>query len=54
MAPIAIEEDYYLVLKVLETDSVEVITKAYKRLALHLHPDRNKSQNATQAFQTVR
>ena len=29
MAPVVIEVDYYLVLKVLETDSVEVIPKAY-------------------------
>ncbi|TAQ86254.1 hypothetical protein B7494_g5432 [Chlorociboria aeruginascens] len=53
MAPTVVEEDYYLVLNVSQSDSVEVITKAYKDLALHLHPDKNRSHNATEEFQKL-
>jgi len=53
MAPVTIEEDYYLLLEVSENASSVEIIKAYKRLALVLHPDRNKQQNATESFQAV-
>ncbi|ORX98815.1 DnaJ domain-domain-containing protein [Clohesyomyces aquaticus] len=53
MAPAPITEDYYLVLEVLQSASLELITRSYKRLALKLHPDRNRSHDATEAFQLL-
>ena len=53
MAPAVIVEDYYLILKVDQSATPETITKSYKKLALLLHPDRNKDHNATEAFQLV-
>jgi ABC-type bacteriocin/lantibiotic exporter with double-glycine peptidase domain len=53
MSPIPVTEDYYKVLGVEQTASIEVIVKSYKQLALKLHPDRNKQQDATERFQLV-
>lgn len=53
MAPLPITEDYYMVLKVEPTASLELIIKSYRRLALELHPDRNPRQGANEAFQRV-
>ena len=54
MAPSAYTEDYYLILELDQTATLELITKSYKRLALKLHPDRNPQRDATEAFQRVR
>lgn len=53
MVPPPITDDYYMVLEVNQTATLEFIIKSYKRLALKLHPDRNTKQDATQAFQLV-
>jgi curved DNA-binding protein CbpA len=53
MAPSPITEDYYMILEVEQTASPQLINSAYRRLALNLHPDRNRSPNATEAFQIV-
>lgn len=53
MAPVEITADFYMVLEVAETATTEVIIKSYKRLALSIHPDRNKNANAKEAFQLV-
>ncbi|OBT50919.1 hypothetical protein VE04_09376, partial [Pseudogymnoascus sp. 24MN13] len=53
MAPALVSEDYYLVLEVGQTASLELIIKSYKRLALKLHPDRNTKHDATKAFQLL-
>jgi curved DNA-binding protein CbpA len=50
MAPPTITEDYYNTLEVAQTATPEQITRAYRRLALKLHPDRGGS---TQAFQLL-
>lgn len=54
MAPVKITEDYYMVREVKQTASIEQITKSYRQLALKLHPDRNTSPDAKEAFQRVR
>ena len=53
MVPPPITEDYYMVLEVEQNATHELIVKSYKRLALKLHPDRNASHDATEAFQLV-
>ena len=37
------ERDYYEVLGVNKDDDTKIIKKAYKRLAMKHHPDRNKN-----------
>ncbi|KAL8887847.1 MAG: hypothetical protein Q9205_004192 [Flavoplaca limonia] len=53
MVPPPITDDYYMVLEVNQTATLEFIIKSYKRLALKLHPDRNTKQDATAAFQLL-
>ncbi|OBT92755.1 hypothetical protein VE01_09121 [Pseudogymnoascus verrucosus] len=53
MAPALVIEDYYMVLEVEQTASLELVIKSYKRLALKLHPDRNTKHDATKAFQLL-
>lgn len=47
------EKCYYGVLGVPKNASEEVIRKAYRRLALLLHPDKNKAPKAEDAFKKV-
>ncbi|TVY38564.1 Chaperone protein DnaJ [Lachnellula subtilissima] len=53
MAPVAITHDYYTILEVAPTASLETITKSYRRLALLRHPDKNPSCDATNLFQLL-
>jgi DnaJ-class molecular chaperone len=46
-------QDHYKTLGVSQTCSSEVIKQAYRKLALKLHPDRNHSYDAKEAFQRV-
>jgi DnaJ family protein B protein 12 len=41
---------WYDILGVNDTCSTEEANKAYKRLALEVHPDKNKQEGATEAF----
>jgi len=53
MAPSPVTEDYYKVLEIQFDATPDQISKAYRRLALKLHPDRNAEAGSTQAFQLV-
>lgn len=48
-----IEKDYHKILKVKKGASQEEIKKAFRRLALIYHPDRNKSQEAPEMFREI-
>ncbi|GAB4843064.1 hypothetical protein Ancab_013043 [Ancistrocladus abbreviatus] len=45
--------DWYLVLQVKEDASIDAIRKQYRKLALLLHPDKNKHPKAEIAFKLV-
>ncbi|CAL9125398.1 unnamed protein product [Musa textilis] len=50
---IKMTKDYYAVLGVEKNCSVEEIRKAYRKLSLKVHPDKNKAPGAEEAFKSV-
>ena len=44
---------YYDILNISENSTKEEVKKAYKKLALQYHPDRNKHPNATEIFKKI-
>ena len=54
MAPVKVTDDYYAILGVSSTATLEIITKSYRRLARLLHPDKDLTNpGATVSFQSV-
>ena len=47
------KRDYYEVLGVSKGASDEAIKKAFRKLALEFHPDRNKAEGAVEKFKEV-
>ncbi|XP_038874732.1 chaperone protein dnaJ 49 [Benincasa hispida] len=46
-------EDYYRILGVEKTSSAEEIKRAYKKLSLKVHPDKNKAPGSDEAFKKL-
>ncbi|MCD9645157.1 DnaJ, sub C member 18 [Datura stramonium] len=50
---IKIKKDYYTILDLEKSCSVEEIKKAYRKLSLKVHPDKNKAPGSKEAFKKV-
>src|SRR3990172_7149913 len=48
-----LKRDYYEVLGVARNASAEEVKKAFRRLAMQYHPDRNKEDGAEESFKQI-
>lgn len=54
MAPVEVNVDYYAVLEISNTATLEAVSKSYRRLAKIRHPDKNLNKDdSTAVFQFV-
>jgi len=49
----ATKRDYYEILGITKSASLDEVKKAYRKLALQWHPDRNKAANAHEKFKEI-
>ncbi len=53
LSEIVAEKNYYKTLGIDKTASDREVKKAFRKLALQLHPDKNKSPNAEEKFREI-
>ena len=53
LAPVMCDKDYYQLLGVARDASEKEIKKAFRKMAIKYHPDKNPDPEARQTFETI-